>query len=123
MRAKILEEELLTLKNEGVQKVGADPDKQNLYEKEITLGIEKDMKQKLLETNSLIEVAQKKDRLIEDLENSLLEESQLAKQEDFLLEEKARQILQKVGVQLPFIRLARGLFKLGAQLMVYLRFK
>ena len=64
------------------------------YERELVLNINSDIKQKEMEVKTLLQVIQKKDQLMEDLEHGVEEESQLGKLEDFILEEKARIILE-----------------------------
>jgi hypothetical protein len=59
------------------------------------LGMEKDKRQKETEINSLVELMQKRDTEIDELEVILSDDGQLERKIDFLLEEKAKSILDK----------------------------
>jgi hypothetical protein len=57
--------------------------------------MEKDKRQKETEINSLVELMQKRDTEIDELEVILSDDGQLERKIDFLLEEKAKSILDK----------------------------
>ena len=87
------------------------------------MNMDHDMKQKQLESGTLIQIIRKKDKTIEELEENGEEETKLAKREDFLMDEKARFLVEKTEFEEELVRLSRGLYRLGDKMLVFMRLK
>lgn len=72
---------------------------------------------------SLLAIIDKKDEKLQELEYVMGEESKTMKQEEFILEEKAKFLVEKNEIESDFEKMGKSLFKIGNTCMVYLKMK
>jgi len=115
LASKIIELEIMNLKK-GEESKESDV---NVYAIEAQRENEKLIKEREEEVKALMELIIRKDRHIEQLE---VETESRDEQGDFILEEKAKTILNRAGVREGLKRVAAGVYRVGKHLLE-LKFK
>ena len=132
---RILEDELVKLKKLSIQSVGNaseaasqrqarfddGEDEANVYEREVIMRMASDKTQKEREIRSVMEILKAKDKEISNFQSQLDEKGHQYSQEEVLVEQKAKTILERNGFYGAFEMIAKNAFRIGNNCYAYLK--
>ncbi|CDW82160.1 UNKNOWN [Stylonychia lemnae] len=131
--AKILEDEMNKLRNQKLKVQSAGENLSQIssiskseeevlaFERELIIGMRQDQKKKDTEIQSLQQLLQSRDQELHKYQKLMDEKGSMEIQEEILIEQKAKNILENNGFRGDFIRISQNAYKLGLNTFVFLK--